>query len=83
MPTPLQPVKAGDTIQVPPDAYCFGTETLVLQVTSAGPPFVFHGRAWWQEVRGLEVCRCGKDHDRVATVRVDAVRKVPEQRPAT
>ncbi len=82
MPDDLQPVVAGETIEVPPHAYCFGTATLVLEVTEAGPPFVFHDRAWWQELQGHEVCRCGRDHVRVATVRVDAVKRVPRPRVA-
>ncbi len=67
-----EPVKPGDTIEVPTHAYSFGKGTLRMQVTSAGPPFVFHGRALWQEVHGREWCSWGFH----PTVRVDAVRRI-------
>ncbi len=81
MPDALQPVVAGDVIEVPPHAYCFGTTTLVLEVTEAGPPFVFHDRALWQELQGFECCSWGRHPtQRVATVRVDAVKRIPNPR---
>ncbi len=71
-------VQPGDTIEVPDHAYCFGVGTLRMTVTAAGPAFVHHGRVLWQEVHGREFCTWGPHPTvRVATVRVDAVRKIP------
>jgi hypothetical protein len=84
MPDAPKPVEPGDTIEVPPHAYSFGDKTLRMEVTAVGPPFVHHGRAWWQEVHGHELCSAGRHpNERVATVRVDAVKRVPAQRPRT
>ncbi len=78
MPIP-EPVKPGDHIEVPDHAYSFGVGTLRMQVTSASPPFVHHHRVLWQEVQGREWCSWGLHPNvRVATVRVDAVRKIPQ-----
>ncbi len=74
----LEPVKAGDTIEVPDHAYSFGVGTLRMVVESASPPFVHHHRTWGQEVHGRQWCSSGLHPNvRVATVRVDAVRKIP------
>jgi hypothetical protein len=71
-------VEPGDTIEVPDHAYSFGVGTLRMQVTSAGPPFRYHGLVLWQEVHGREWCSWGLHPNvRVATVRVDAVVKIP------
>jgi len=81
MPENAPSVEPGDTIEVDDDAYSFGTGTLRMEVTRVRPPIRRPDRQVWQEIHGFQLRGSGRHPDeRVATVRVDAVRKVPDQR---
>lgn len=74
-------VKPGDEIEVPPHGWAFGTGRLRMRVQDVGPAF-WHEGTVKQEVRGTPVRRDGVVLPvRVVTVRVDAVRKIPNRRP--
>ncbi len=76
-------VRPGDVIEVPDHAWWFGTGTLRMRVAEVGPAFWFEG-AVRQEVEGTPVRDDGVVLPvRVATVQVNAVRKIPNQRPRT
>ncbi len=74
-------VRPGDVIEVPDHAWWFGTGTLRMRVNEVSPAF-WHGGAVRQEVVGATVRDDGVVLPvRVATVQVNAVRKIPNQRP--
>lgn len=79
MPTPDRPalLQPGDEIHVPTHARLFGNRPLWMRVVEAGPPFVYHDGALWQEVEGPELGVDGTPRSLpplVATVNIGEVR---------
>ncbi len=73
----MEPVRPGQLIHVAEGDYMYGSGLLRLWVDAAGPPFVWHGLAWWQEVQGREYTMDGRRlGSRLAQVRVRGVRLV-------
>ncbi len=75
-------IEPGDRIEVPYHGWSFGHGTLRMRVNEVSPAFWFEG-AVRQQVEGTRL----RDDDhvvrQVATVKVSAVRKIPNQRPGT
>lgn len=75
----MQPVRPGDTIEVPDRGYYFGSGPLRMRVTRASGPFHFHHNELWQEVHGPELTADGHPRGsavRAATVRLSAVKRL-------
>ena len=77
------PVVPGKPIEVPHHAHCSGGGTLRMQVEHVGPTFTWHGGTLWQEVYGVDIDPDGEPRcmtRRVATVRLNAVRRLERRR---